>query len=343
MLGGLIESIHDDLQAHLINRTYSMVSSIASPPTLKLLADNLRRFPDTKTSVLRSYKPAYYEDLNKATYFNPKVRPLISNLMVDSGTFEKYVSEKEEGRYMDLNSDNLDNKRIWFDGYEGFLLFLRRNNKLPEHYFSFDPRYDTTVEAFRENHHYLRELEKSDLNPIPVIHWGGEEEVEKYLHDDRYEFIAISSAIRLPAANSMINAIYQAGKKVHYFGKSTFELAKYPIHSADSSSWTKIMSNKGGRHIKFWDNQKGPPEKWDGKSSFDQSQTIPMTRRGQKGLDAIVRQRIDAYLNTTFGYTYEDLFDDTNNALIVNLHFFASVLPAKISKAHQEQGFNTDW
>lgn len=90
-------------------------------------------------------------------------------------------------------------------------------------------------------------LERLDLNPVPVFHYGDDaKHLQKYLNKG-YKYIALGGLVKAPNQQQWLDQIWskyltnkkgEAIIKIHGFGLTTHSLMlRYPWHSVDSTTW----------------------------------------------------------------------------------------------------------
>jgi hypothetical protein len=147
-------------------------------------------------------------------------------------------------------------------------------------------------------------MEKAQLKPVPVIHNFYDDEIDFYLKQKKYDWLALGSSqsTSFDALEFAVNRIKTGDPKVkiHWFGGSNFEwLSRLPVASADTSSWA--ITGKFGM-IRYQNPQEdkthliyvGHYLREDGDIGFDY-ETYPW------------KNDLDEYL-TLFKMTPEDLF-----------------------------------
>jgi hypothetical protein len=106
----------------------------------------------------------------------------------------------------------------------------------------------------------LKYMQDKGVAPIPAFHFGSpEKELVKLLEDDRYDYIALGGlvpyAAQRPKLESWLDYCYSIItkyplKKTHLFGiNSLWAWKKYPIYSADATSW--VCGSKFRRIVEF--------------------------------------------------------------------------------------------
>jgi hypothetical protein len=262
-------------------------------------AETIRAFYE-KTGIKLNYLISYAYLKGQAYRTTVEYRDMVEQLYLDSGAYSVYtgklkISVIEYQRYLRLYGNK-------FDGY-----------------FNLDDDFDDP-EHNQLNQQYLKEgLPKGAKDPIPVVHDNKDPfaEFKKYA-DMEHEFIALGSTVRIP--NKVYEQIIEKYPqiKVHFFGNLRRKLLfKYRPYSADSSEWATAAGNG---IIHFW-NEDAKKEYYiwvGGRDKPPPKPVIPFK-------DFKHREKLEAFLSDTFGYSYPvDLMPLKAhlNRQIINLYFF---------------------
>ena len=279
-----------------------------------------KRFPNARINALISYGRRERDEM--ALLYED--RSLVSSLILDSGCWSLNQNRK---KYQDL---------ITIQGYSAFL----RNfaNKV-DFYFNFDE--DFSRDGFDTNLAHQIRLEHEGFKPVPVIHDCYGPEVQYYI-DRGYKMLAIGSGelqfASLDEMHFIMEPFRKNNIKVHFLGRVDYEkLAKLPVYSCDSSSWTQAGTKSN--YALFWN---------PARSGFDKTDKIFLTEdifqesKGRHHTDHPFRRDFEEYLHREFGFYLENLVGKGTEVLlnrqVVNIHYFLD-LEAQVNKKHSELGF----
>lgn len=163
------------------------------------------------------------------------------DLFLDSGAF----SAKTQGVKIDI--------------YE-YINFIKENIDVINVYANLDVIGDPEKTAKNQ-----RIMEKEGLNPLPVFHFGGDE--EKYLKPmiKKYDYIALGGLVKAGNLTAYLDRVFSTylcdnngtpKVKVHGFGLTSLKhMIRYPWYSVDSTSWV-ITGRLGGIYVPKYKNGK---------------------------------------------------------------------------------------
>ena len=204
-------------------------------------------------------------------------------------------------------------------------------------YFNFDT--DFRDNGFENNISNQITMEKTGLNPVPVVHNFFDNEIEYYVKSGKYDWLALGSsqATNFDDIRYAVDRIItwgDPGIRIHWFGGSKFDwLTKLPIAACDTSSWAK--AGQFGC-IRYWN----PHEE-----KFNKTHNIFISGRVKKFKDGEYhfvtypwRQEVEEYLHQNFNLTYSDLcgYDGKFNMQLVNTRFYVEL--AKKINIEREKG-----
>jgi len=287
-------------------------------PSLNIILRYRKLFPEIKPNVLRSFAiPSSDNEGFMVTH-----RDEMDSFIFDSGVYS----------YQDKIP--LAEIPILFSGYREYLLSF---GDLFNWYFNFDIEFSEI--GFESNVYYQTLLEDVGLKPVPVIHDLFGDEVQHYI-DKEYAVVAIGSqqVTIFETLFPIVGKLYDAGIKVHLFGTSKFELiSELPVHSCDTTSWA--LTGGYGR-LNYWNPHKPGENKTDSITLEDYEKEDYGNKK--PFLKYRYRKDLEAYLDETFGLTYEKLFDYEGyyNRMLINLHYFVE-MQERVSRIHEAKGFNT--
>ena len=190
------------------------------------------------STVLLSYfyQSKEIETMNESENIKGKI-----DLFLDSGAF----SAKTQGAKIDI--------------YE-YINFIKKNKKIINVYANLDVIGDPEKTAINQ-----RIMEKEGLKPLPVFHFGEDE--EKYLKPmiKKYDYIALGGLVKAGNLTAYLDRLHNnyicddkgmPKVKVHGFGlTSTQHIVRYPWYSVDSTSWG-FISRYGGIYMPKYKNGK---------------------------------------------------------------------------------------
>lgn len=140
-------------------------------------------------------------------------------LFLDSGAFSMFT----RGKQIDINE---------------YVDYIKAELPRFEIYASLDVIGDW--KASRKNTEYM---ESKGLKPLPVFHYGGPLKELQYLVD-KYDYFALGGLVPLSKNRAKLQqwldycfTHIKPLKKVHAFGITGQSLTRYPLYSADSTSW----------------------------------------------------------------------------------------------------------
>lgn len=203
----------------------------------------------------------------------------IKEHFLDSGSFTlwtkaaKYAEENGTERWAYYDTDE------FWEYMESYARFVRKNKIAIDLCANIDVIPNPEL-SWRN----LKWLEKHGINPVPVIHFGGNaEDSFKWLKrhiKEGYEIIGLGGMVGSTdqwECRWWLDRCFEiicAGKdrlpcvKMHGFGITNYNLmVRYPWYSVDSTSWTKVGAfggilvphRRGGRYM-FFDDRRTPIE-----------------------------------------------------------------------------------
>lgn len=117
------------------------------------------------------------------------------------------------------------------------------------------------VGNFDKSYQNLKIMEKSNLKPIPVFHYGTDLDKLKILVDDSYSYICLGGTVGLKREQKRIffESIFQKypNIKFHGLGIGDHHLIKnFPFYSVDSTTWLmagkyKKIFDENGKRVKI--------------------------------------------------------------------------------------------
>lgn len=211
----------------------SNIKIFISSPSIRLVQEFAKRVTVYKPNVLITYYDIYplsRGDL-KPTRYTIKNRERIGELMLDCGAFslhQEYRNRSEDER--ERASDEL---------FEAYKAYTELAHEQYDHIISMDDRFD--LDSMEHNLGRLHEMEDIGVNAIPVIHNIYDPNEISYFIDNEYDMVAIGQCKGrddLHVLYPVVDRLYQAGIKVHLFGKTTPKIINHvPLYSCDSKTF----------------------------------------------------------------------------------------------------------
>lgn len=301
---------------------------------------------------------------NDTPYFlHPNRKQYVNSYVIDSGVYGEYARDK-----LAQERHEIVEEKVTFGGYLKYLRELKDSPfdsyKKIDFYMTYDRHPEHFKAASDANFKKLRDLEGAGFNPIPVIH-DHVDDPKKYIGNKKYPLVCIGSAMlrNVGDAGHLINALHANNQKVHCLGQPFYDLAYYPVSSCDSAMW----ATEGMKGRIYWWNElqdhkdenktcmiyfpKKEQEKvgrlcgrpWSDRSKFGDPLSYSNNQFPQHYKDGL-----SEYLKI-FNLEVEELFEAnvgteaSKNRQLINLYFFGVVLQEKITEAHRQRGFDTDW
>lgn len=178
-------------------------------------------------------------------------------LLADNGKIPKKMNKVE--LFLDSGAFSAKSQGVSIDIKE-YIQFIKDNESSITVYANLDVIGDP--EATLKNQ---RIMEKAGLNPLPVYHFGSDE--EKYLVPliEKYEYICLGGMVKSGNLNTYLDRLFSKyicdekgfpKVKVHGFGLTSIPLmVKYPWYSVDSTSWV-VTGRMGSVFVPSWKNGK---------------------------------------------------------------------------------------
>jgi hypothetical protein len=279
-------------------------------------------YPDAELNILLSFGtrgPDYAQMIDKS-----KDRNLISNLILDSGTYTKNSPENK--------------KNALPISLKGFIAFCKVSNGS----FNFVVNYDEdfSVNGFETNLRNMKMLEKAGIEVVPVVHDYKGFEIDYYL-DQGYQIIALGASPhkKVKLIKAAAEKIFNAGAKIHLLGVSNAkDLMNLPIHYCDSSSWGKAAENGT---IYYWNPQNKGDNKTDRVVLLDR---INSEEKWPKHMGNYpYKKQFEQYLLDELKMELRDLYGLKMhfNRQLLNIHYFVK-LQDEIRKLHVKKGINIE-
>jgi hypothetical protein len=274
-------------------------------------------YPEERPNLLVSYARLTRDTAD----FLFKHRGKIGRVVLDSGTFSLVNNPQEYANSVTL---------------QGYRAYLKQLGHHFDFYFNFDQDYSRA--GFPVNLSNQLFLEEAGLSPIPVVHDCYSAEIPYYINQG-YKLVAIGSGeLRNQGVTELyriVNKLYSRGIKVHFLGCTEYEkLAKVPVYSADSATWTQT-GTRG--QLMYWNpNLSGADKTEKIRFVYDLPRRL-MTKHIDGHPDWL---DIERYLNRELGYTIKDLKGSKGyfKRLVANIHFYVK-LEKRIAAVHRQQDF----
>lgn len=291
----------------------NMLLHISSPSIEQLLAFRVLQ-PDKPLNVLLTYaKKQHFND------FQVLHRNKICSLILDSGAYT--LNRSEWAR----RPKNL---------LKEYAVFSRYTSRYYDFIFNLDENF--TSRGYEENMMNQFELEDIGLDPVPVVHNLFNGEIERLI-DLGYEIIAIGQCENgrsFKQLESAVNRIHSAGRKVHLFGITEYQILRdLPVWSCDSSSWAQYVQYG---QVMWWNDANKDWAPWD-VLYFPKRQEKHDPKKGKNYFDYAFKDEFDAYIWKNLGLTVDDLLGEQKvmNRSLINI-FFYKEMELRITAHHRD-------
>lgn len=281
----------------------------------------------------------------------PRTAPRMRfNLALDSGAFSLFNQFFSKGG---AKATGNKNRSYAFRDSPQFKTYLEKYIRfLKQHWIDFRFDFYVTIDILDHVEMTLalmEEIESHGLTPMPVYHFGEPLSVFKR-YADKYEYIGLGGAAPSRAAGLVpfVDPVFEylCGKgfkkpspvRIHALGMTSIPfMARYPIHSFDSTSW--LQQSRTGAVLLPRTDHKGE-RKW-----FHSFISMPITDRRVKGSRhhlkhiAPVMYRIFEQWIEECGFSIEELQEEHNgNRSLANLVYWFRV-QTELGKKY-ERDFN---
>ena len=259
-------------------------------------ADIIPRF-FSKTKMKLNYLIAFDNLRNQTGKLTRDYRGMIDHLYLESGGYGTRIKRA----HVTLSK---------------YLSFLKEHGHLFNQVFSLDDEHNDLAHNLANLGYLEKNLEGTGIRPIPVLH-----EPEDYCHEIRqlaeqgYDYLALATPKKIPDVVFTHTQESFPQVKFHLLGKLNRKiLLKHRPYSADSAAW--IHSAIRGV-IHYWH----LPEQ--------REYRVYVGGREQKNTRMVsffqfhLKEQLEAFLLSTFNYTFSDLTGSAQEARgIVNLYFY---------------------